>query len=156
MIETLRYIILRARLAVVEHQSEAGALVSRTLLGAVGDVAAIGRIERCRVAGGIVGGNVLGLASADWDYPQVVVGGSRRILVMIRRVANLLPVRREGVVILPAEREHRRVVVAGREIERVIVNMRAAIVLNESGAFSRNHEQVAALPLLVCVPVAIE
>ena len=56
--------------------------------------------------------------SIDRDDPQIVVGGSRRILVVIRGVANLLPVGREGIVILPAEREHGRVVVAGREIAR--------------------------------------
>src|SRR5271166_487766 len=115
-IEILRKILLLARLAVVEHEAEAVALVSRTLLGAVGDVAAIGRIERRRVASGIVGGDVLGWPSADRDDPQIVVGRSRRILVVIRGVANLLPVRREGIVILPAEREHRRIVVAGRQV----------------------------------------
>src|ERR1039458_8584567 len=38
------------RLTVVEHEAETVALVSRTLLGAVGDVAAIGGIERRGVA----------------------------------------------------------------------------------------------------------
>src|ERR1017187_11002475 len=112
MIETLRYILPLACLAVVQHQAEAVALVSRTLLGAVGDVAAIGRIEWRRVAGGIVGGDVLRRASGDGDDPQIVVRRSRRILVVVRGVANLLPVGREGVVILPAKREHRGVVVA--------------------------------------------
>src|SRR5580698_9056113 len=56
MIETLRQIRLSPRFAVVQHQPELVALVSRTLLGAVGDVTSIGRIERGRVAGGIVGG----------------------------------------------------------------------------------------------------
>src|ERR1700678_3608147 len=60
-IPILGEIPLLSRLAVIEHQAEAVALVSRTLLGAVGDVTAIGRIERRRVAGGIVGGDVLGL-----------------------------------------------------------------------------------------------
>src|SRR5580693_3590628 len=59
VVSVLRQTRLLARLAVVQHQPEAVALVSRTLLGAVGDVAAIGRIERRRVAGGIVGGYVL-------------------------------------------------------------------------------------------------
>ena len=36
---------------------------------------------------------------------------------MIRGVANLLAVGREGVVILPAQREHGRIVVAGSEID---------------------------------------
>src|ERR1700686_2968393 len=114
MIEVFGCISLLAGLAVVEHESEAVALVSRTLLGAVGDVAAIGRIERGRVAGGIIGSDVLGRASADRDDPQIVVGGSSFVLVVIRGVANLLPIRRKGVVVLPAEREHRRIVVAGR------------------------------------------
>ena len=115
-VNILYQIFLLACLAVVEHQPEAVALVSRTLLGAVGDVAAIGRIERRRVAGGIVGGDVLGRASDDRDDPQIVVGGSRRILVVIRGVANLLPVGREGVIVLPAEREDGCVVVAGSEV----------------------------------------
>src|ERR1700688_2718664 len=98
MIEVFGCISLLASLAVVEHQPEAVALVSRTLLGAVGDVTAIGRVERRRVAGRIVGSDVLrlnrsGLASADRDDPQIVVGGSGRILVVIRGVANFLPVR---------------------------------------------------------------
>src|ERR1022692_2480802 len=116
MIETLRYILLHARLAVVQHQAEAVALVSRTLLSAVGDVAVIGRIERRRVAGGIVGGNVLGGAAIDRNDPEIVIVRRRRVLVVIRGVANLLPVGREGVVVLPAEREHRRVIVAGGQV----------------------------------------
>ena len=52
----------------------------------------------------------------DRDDPEIVVGGSRRILVVIRGVANLLPIGREGVVVLPAEREYGSVVVAGGEV----------------------------------------
>src|SRR5258708_11958447 len=129
VIEILCQILLLSRLAVVEHQAEAVALVSRALLGAVGDAAAIGRIERRRVAGGIVGGDVLrldrsGRASADRNDPQIVVGRSGLILVMIGGVANLLPVGREGIVVLPAEREYRSVVVAGGEIQRRPMNRR--------------------------------
>src|SRR5258708_26818755 len=58
MIETLRYIFFLPRLTVIQHQPEAVALVSRTLLGAVCDVLAIRRIQRRRVAGWIVRGNV--------------------------------------------------------------------------------------------------
>src|SRR5208283_2654396 len=125
-VEVFRQILLLSRLPVVQHQAEAVALVSRTLLGAVGDVLAIGRIERSRVAGGIVGGDVLRLGQhigrsgvrgpIDWDDPEIVVGGRGFDLVVVRGVANLLPVGREGVVILPAQRERRRIVVAGREI----------------------------------------
>src|ERR1035437_4525674 len=166
VVKILREIFLLPRLAVVQPQPEAIALVSRTLLGAVGDVAAIGRIERRRVAGGIVGGDVLGFGQnlsgrvarshTDRDDPQIVVGGSCRILVVIRGVANLLPVGREGVVVLPAEREDGRVVVARSEIERVLVDMWAAIVLDEFGALRRNHEQVSEFPFFKCVPVPIE
>src|ERR1700723_380020 len=81
------------------HQPKLGALVSRTLLGAVGDVAAVGRIERRRVAGGIVGGEVLGRPAADRDDPEIIVGGSGGILVVIQGGANLLPDRREGVAL---------------------------------------------------------
>src|SRR5208282_48319 len=90
-VEHVRQILLLARLAVVQHQAEAVALVSRTLLGAVGDVLAIGRIERSRVAGRIVGGDVLCRPSADRDDPEIVVGGGGFDLVVVRGVANLLP-----------------------------------------------------------------
>src|ERR1035441_3312614 len=125
VVKILREIFLLPRLAGVQHQPEAIALVSRTLLGAVGDVLAIGRIERRRVAGGIVGGDVLRLDGRDArrsiihiqrDDPEIVVGGCGFDLVVVRGVANLLPVRREGVVVLSAEREHGRIVVARREV----------------------------------------
>src|ERR1017187_743327 len=179
MIETLRYILLLARLAVVQHQAEAVALVARTLLGAVGDVAAIGRIERRRVAGGIVGGDVLGFGQnlchvviwlsgarfargadecvrpyIDRDDPEIVVGGSGLILVVIRGVTNLLPVGREGVVILPAEREHRRVVVAGGEVARELRSIVARA--SRRRKLNRNDEDVAALARLVGVPMTVE
>ncbi len=124
-IEVLGQVDGLPRLAVVQHQAEAVALVSRTLLGAVGDVLAIGRIERSRVAGGIVGGDVLRGDGRDArrsivyrDDPEIVVGGCGFDLVVVRGVANLLPVRREGVVVLPAQRERRRIVVARREVSR--------------------------------------
>src|SRR6266404_2445302 len=98
------------------------------LLGAVGDVLAVGRIERRRVAGGIVGGDVLRLdgsgldgrgarrSTIHRDYPEIVVGGRGFNLVVVRGVADLLPVGREGIIVLSAEREHRSVVVAGRQV----------------------------------------
>src|SRR6266853_643018 len=107
---------LLSRPPVVQHQPEAVALVSRTLLGAIGDVLAIGRIERRRVAGGIVGGDVLGRSSIHRDDPEIVVGGRGFDLIVVRGVANLLPVGREGVVVLSAEREYGSVVVSGREV----------------------------------------
>src|SRR6266446_2033490 len=112
MIKALGQILLLSRLAVIQHQPKAVALVSRTLLGAVGDVAAVGGIERRRVAGGILGGDVLGHAAADRGDPEIVVGGSGFVLVVIRGVANLLSVGREGIVVLPTERENGSVVVA--------------------------------------------
>src|SRR5579862_4821138 len=112
MVEALRQVLLLAGLPVVKHEAEAVALVSRTLLGAVGDVAAIGRIERRRVAGEIVGGDVLRRASGDRNDPQIIVGGSGWILVVIRGVANLLSVGRKGIVVLSAERERGSIVVA--------------------------------------------
>src|SRR5580692_4926188 len=150
MIPILRQVSLLPRLAVVQHQPETVALVSRTLLGAVGDVASIGRIERRRVAGRIVGGNVLRRASADRDDPQIVVGRSRRILVVIRGVANLLPVRRKGIVILPAEREHGCVVVAGREVAGSWVNGPRDYFIR--GNYPHDKD-VAALACLVGIPV---
>src|SRR5215472_18576944 len=58
---------LFAGLAVVQHQPPAVALVSRTYLGAIGDVVAIRRIE-----GSIVGGLVLG--SEVLRRPKNVLG----------------------------------------------------------------------------------
>src|SRR3984893_12582514 len=118
MVKVLRQILLLAGLAVVQHQAEAVALVSRTLLGAVGDVVTIGRIERCRVAGRIVGGDVLRRPPGDRDDPEIVVGGSGLIGIVIRGVADLLPLGRESVVVLPAEREYGRVIVAGGQVAR--------------------------------------
>src|ERR1035437_771675 len=161
VVKILREIFLLPRLAVVQHQPEAIALVSRTLLGAVGDVLAIGRIERRRVAGGIVGGDVLRLDGRDArrsiihrDDPQIVFGGRRPALVGIRGVANLLPVGRESVVVLPAERELRSIVVAGREIAGC-ARWTAGGGCPYAG-IGRNHENVAALAGLVRVPVAIQ
>src|SRR5579864_3012466 len=161
MIKVLRQILLLPRFAVVEHQAETVALVSRTLLGAVGDVAAIGRIERRRVAGGIVGGDVLrdgaggrGVRRSIYrDDPQIVVGGRGGILVVIRGVANLLPVGRVGVVILPAEGEHRRVVVARSEIAG---NIRNKVAERSSEWWHLDDEDVAALAFFVSIPVPIE
>src|ERR1700722_7034657 len=118
MIEVLRQVLLLAGLAVIQHQAEAVALVSRTLLGAIGDVLAVGRIERGRVAGGIVGGVFFCRPPADRDNPEIVIGRGGFVLIVIRGVTNLLAVRREGIVVLAAEREYRRVVVARREVAR--------------------------------------
>src|SRR5579871_249512 len=124
MIKILRQVLLLSCLAVVEHEAEAVALISRTLLGAVGDVAPVGRIKRRSIARGIVGGDVLRLdrrgacRSVNRYDPEIVVGGGCRILVVIRRVANLLPIGRKGVVILTAQREDRRIVIAGSQIAR--------------------------------------
>src|ERR1700756_5088733 len=140
VIEGGREFSFLAVLPVVEHEAEAVALISGTLLGAVGDVASVGRIEWRRVAGGIVGGDVLGMREnrtcpilgsrvdatrsarggteecvrpyIHRDDPQIVVGGGGWVLVVIGRVTNLLPVRREGIVVLPAEGEDGSVVVA--------------------------------------------
>src|SRR5579872_6185877 len=107
MIKVLGQIFLLAGFAVVEHEAEAVTFVSGALLSAVGDVLPIGRVERRRVAGGIVGGNVFGhrddlggrgvRSYVDGDEPKIVVGGCGGILVVIGGVANLLAVGREGV-----------------------------------------------------------
>ena len=135
-------------LSVIQHQPEAVGFESRPLLGAVGDVAAIGRIERRRVAGGIVGGDVFGRASRDRDDPQIVVGGSSRILVVIRGVANLLPIGREGVVVLPAEREDRSVVVT-----RGKINWESPDAGRE---LRSSYKDVSPFALVVGVPMPIE
>src|SRR5207253_8584294 len=72
--------------------------------------------ERRRIAGGIIGGDVLGRSSIHRDDPEIVVGGRGFDLVVVRGVANLLPIGRESVVVLSAKREHRRIVVAGGEV----------------------------------------
>src|ERR1019366_7330612 len=154
MIEILRHILLLACLAVVEHQPEAVALVSRTMLGAVGDVLAIGRIERRRIAGGIVGGDVLCRSPVHRNDPEIVVGGRGFDLVVVRGVANLLPVGREGVVVLPAKREHGRVVVPRREVRRyqnpAIDNYAPAAIRDA------NRKDMASLTFLVNIPMTVE
>ena len=158
--------LLLPRLPVKQHQPKAVAFVSRTLLGAVGDVLAIGRIERSRVAGGIVGGDVLGLdrsgrTSIHRNDPQIVIGGSSFDLVVIRGVANLLPVGRESVVVLPAQREHRSIVITRREIAGKgdrggALRLGSTIRQFVSRRRSRDDENVAALAHFEGVPMAIQ
>ena len=118
--EHLRQILLAPVFRSYSISRNRSTLVSRTLLRSVGDVFAVGRIERCRVARGIVGGDVLGLYGRDartyTDDPDVVVRRGRFDFVVIRGVGDFLSVGREGVVVLSAKREGRRIVVAGREV----------------------------------------
>ncbi len=73
---------------------------------------------------------------------------------MIRGVANLLAVGREGVVVLPAERKHGRVVVARGEV--------AGCARGTAGGGCPHTciygyiEDMAALAFFVGIPVAIE
>src|SRR5208282_3488826 len=169
--------------AVVQHQAEAVGLIPRTLLGAVGYVAAVGRVERGRVARRVVGRNVLGLcqnlggrggrphmARADIvraptyrNDPQIVVGGGGRVLVVIRGVANLLAVGGEGVVVLTAYGENWGIEVAGSEIERSRVGTAALgfASLGSRGGCPHtliygDHEEMGALAFSVGIPVTIE
>src|SRR5215831_12649931 len=83
VIEIRSEVVLLAGFAIVEHEAEAVALVTGTLLGAVGDVAAVGGIEGGGIAGRVVGGDVLGRPSANREDPEIVVGGSGWILLVI-------------------------------------------------------------------------
>ena len=124
----------------------------------------------------MVGGDVLGLgenldgrdarrSTIHGDDPEIVVGGCGFDLVMIRGVANLLSVGREGVVVLSAEREDGRVVVSGCEVAgyQAFNHGRGARHLHRIG-WSRdrsrqrngNHKQMAALARFVGVPMAVE
>src|SRR5208282_1089628 len=161
-VKIFRKILFLPRLAVVEHQPKAVALVSRTLLGAVGDVLAIGRIERSRVAAGIVGRDVLGRSSIHRNDPEVIIGRSSFDLVVVRGIANLLPIRRKSVVILPAQRELRRIVVAGREVvkkEPIGIVPALGILQRAPRLFEvrcGHHKNVAPLAFLVSVPMTVK
>src|SRR6202161_1524011 len=91
----------------------------------------------------------------DRDDPEIVVGGRGFDLVVIRGVANLMPVGRKGVVVLSAEREHGSVVVAGREIG---IPSRDNPCNRSRRNFGRSfsHENMATLALFVSVPVPVE
>src|SRR5258706_16006758 len=115
----------------------------------------------------MVGGNVLrqtlggrGVRRSRYrDAPEIVVGGSGLILVVIRGVANLPPVRREGIVVLPAEREYGRIIVVGGQVN----GRRQRLVLHDASFFrhtfkilaGRDHENVAAVGFFVGIPMTI-
>src|SRR5205085_5962181 len=95
------------------------ALVPWPLLRAVGDVLAIRRIERSRVARRVVSRDVLRLPSRSSVYrhqPQVVIRGRRFHLVVIRRVTDLLSIPRKGKEVLSTQRERRSVVITRRQV----------------------------------------
>src|SRR5215469_2323177 len=125
-VKTSGKILFFPRLAVVQHQPPAVALVSRTLLGAIGDVVAIPRIERSIVGGLVLGRDVLRRRKnvlrgrIRWkihrDGEQIVVGGNRRLGIVVRGITNLLPVGRESIVILTAQGKYGRIVIPGSEI----------------------------------------
>src|SRR6185369_5818817 len=103
VIKVLSQISFLSRLPVVQHQPEPVALVPWPLLRAVGDVLAIRRIKRSRVARRVLSGDILRLPSRASVYrhqPQVVIRGRRFHLVVIRRVTDLLSVGRKSVEIL--------------------------------------------------------
>src|SRR6266536_302148 len=124
--------LLLSRFPLIQHQTPAVALVSRTRLRAIGDVLPIRRIERSFIRRLVVASDVLRLdelsldalclygrdarPSSYWNNPQVIIGAGGFNSVMVRGVANLQTIRRESIIVLPAEREHRRIVIAGRQI----------------------------------------
>src|SRR5580698_11185526 len=81
---------------------------------------------------------------------------------MIRGVANLLPVRRESIIVLSAQREHRSIVITRREI----VEKKPIGIVPAFGVLQRaprlfeirgwHYKNVAALAFLVSIPMAIE
>src|SRR5205823_6298806 len=123
-------------LTVVQHQTPAVALVSRTLLRAIGDVLPIRRIERSLIRRLVVGSDVLGLdgrdarPSIDWDDEQIIVGADGFNFIVVRGEANLLAIGGKGVIVLPAKMKRRRIVIAGSKV---------------AGFTSRNHVGTAAL-----------
>src|SRR5580698_1352543 len=98
------------------------------------------------------------------DDPEIVVGGSGFVLVVIRGVANLLPIGREGIVVLPAEREHGRIVIAGSQVARSVAIGREFIRGSEDGgravdfndAGNWHHENVRSFAFFIGIPMTIE
>src|SRR3989442_1858192 len=132
-----------ACLPVVQHQAEAVALVSRTRLRAVGDVVAIRRIERSLIRRLVVGSGVLlcrkgsggrGVrAYVNRDNEQVIVRAGGFDFIVVRGEANLLPIRREGVIVLPAKRKDWSIVIARSEIAGSHAWSRTLPVLRRGG-----------------------
>src|SRR5438445_334213 len=93
-IESLGQFLLLSRLPVVQHQTPAVALVSRTRLRAIGDVLPIRRIERSLIRRLVVGSDVLGLEGRDarpsinWDCKQIIVGADGFNFIVVRGEAN--------------------------------------------------------------------
>ncbi len=85
-------------LAVVEHEAEAVALISRARLRTEGDVLAIGRIARCEIAawaGRDADGPGVGIAQAQRE--NVAVGAESGDRIRVPFEGDLLAVRREGI-----------------------------------------------------------
>src|SRR5207245_7151840 len=79
-VEVLREVLLLSRLPVIPHQAPAVALVSRTLLRAIGDVLPIRRIKRSLLRRLVAGSDVLAFdargapPSTTWSCTQIRLG----------------------------------------------------------------------------------
>src|SRR5207245_10243546 len=97
-------------------------LISRSRLRAIGDVLPIRRVERSLICRLVVGSNVFGLNGRgarpyiDWNDPQIVAGADGFDWIVIRGVANLLPIRRTRIELLSAESERWIIVVSRFEV----------------------------------------
>src|SRR5207245_6983618 len=124
---------------VVQHQTEAVALVSRTLLRAIGDVLPIRRIERSLIRRLVVGSDVLGLdgrdarPSTNWDCKQIIVGADGFNFIVVRGEANLLAIGGKGVIVLPAKMKRRRIVIARSKVAGSHAWSRTLPVLRRGG-----------------------
>src|SRR5205085_1008030 len=141
------------------------ALVPWPLLRAVGDVLAIRRIERSRVARRVVSRDVLRLPSRSSVYrhqPQVVIRGRRFHLVVIRRVTDLLSIRRKGKEVLSTQRERRSVVITRRQVAstaHVGTGALACPVERSStnlATISQHNKDMTPLSFFVSIPVPVQ
>src|SRR6185369_8497102 len=165
VIKVLRQISFLSRLPVVQHQPEPVALVPRPLLRAVGDVLAIRRIKRSRVARRVVSRDVLRLPSrvcVYWHQPQVVIRGRRFHLVVIRGVTDLLSIRRKGKEVLSTQRERRSVVITRRQVASTahVGTGALACPIERSSTtpttISRYNKDMRPLSFFVSIPVPVE
>ena len=131
----------RTRLAIQQHDREAVRFESRAFHRAPGERAAVGRVERLRIPGGVIGGQVARLAALRRHFIDVEVRRPGLRLAFDARVErNRRAVGREGVLGGVAERLRRYIGIQHAREGNRIAGHRAVLQIE--------HEQ-ARQPLVV-------
>ncbi len=139
------------RAAVIHDEPKAVALITSPFLHAPGNVLAIGRIARSKVAAG-AGGDFFGLCAGDWiarvveeaEGEDVHVGRKRGVVDLLLLECNLFAVRGKIPAVWLAQRKRWNVVGI------------AWVEVAEGAVVSGSEKEVTAFVACKCVPVAIE